>query len=168
MTTPESALAALDLLVGEWTMEARFDRLPVADVDARVVFEWMAGGKFLVQRWTIPVPEAPDGLAIIGVDPASDGQYLQHYFDSRGVARVYRMTLGPTRWRLWRDEADFSPLDFRQRYTATISDDGRTVTGAWEICHDGSTWEHDFHLSYRRRVGTGEGFPYGGSANLVM
>jgi hypothetical protein len=60
------------------------------------------------------------------------------------------MTLAQAPWKLWRDEADFSPLDFRQRYTATISEDGRSIAGAWAICHARSTWEHDFELSYHR------------------
>ena len=47
-----------------------------------------------------------------------------------------------------RVKPDFSPLDFSQRYTGTFSDDGKTIAGAWEICHDGTTWEHDFDLSY--------------------
>lgn len=144
------ALAALDLLVGEWNMAARFDHLPTADGDAGVVFEWLSGEQFLVERWSIPVPEAPDGIAIIGRDRSGQDRYLQHYFDSRGVARVYKMTLTSKVWRLWRDEPDFSPLDFRQRYTGTISDDGQSITGSWEICHDGTTWEHDFDLSYRK------------------
>ena len=45
---------------------------------------------------------------------------------------------------------DFSPLDFAQRYTGTFSDDGTTIAGRWEIAHDGSTWEHDFDLTYTR------------------
>ena len=28
--------------------------------------------------------------------------------------------------------------------------DGNTISGAWEICHDGKTWEHDFNLIYTR------------------
>jgi hypothetical protein len=132
-------------------MVARFKHIPSSDADARVVFEWLPGEQFLVQRWAIAVPEAPDGIAIIGADPTSEGRYLQHYFDSRGVARVYKMTLADQVWKLWRDEADFSSLDFRQRYTGTVSHDGQTITGSWEICHDGSTWEHDFDLSYRKR-----------------
>lgn len=96
------------------------------------------------------MPEAPDGIAIIGPDPEREGSYLQHYFDTRGVARVYRMSVENGVWTLWRDEADFSPLDFSQRYTGTFSDDGRTIAGAWEICHDGTTWEHDFALSYTK------------------
>jgi hypothetical protein len=151
MTTRSPALNALDLFVGEWTMTARFERLPAVDGDARVVFEWLPGGQFLIERWEVPIPEAPDGIAIIGLDPASEGRYLQHYFDSRGVARVYKMTLTTDIWTLWRDDADFSPLDFRQRYTGTVSHDGQTITGSWEICHDGSTWEHDFDLSYNKR-----------------
>jgi len=151
MTQRNEALAALDVLVGEWNMEARFEGVPPSDADAPVVFEWLTGGQFLVQRWSVPVPEAPDGIALIGRDPATNGRYLQHYFDSRGVARVYRMTLEDGVWKLWRDEADFSPLDFRQRYAGTISDDGEAIVGAWEICHDGTTWEHDFELIFRKR-----------------
>lgn len=159
MTTRNTALAALDLFVGEWSMAAHFPHLPPAPGEARVAFEWLPGQQFLVQRWSIPVPDAPDGIAIIGLDPSSEGRYLQHYFDSRGVARLYRMRLtaaagggggGGKVWTLWRDEADFSPLDFRQRYTGTVSDDGQTITGAWEVCHGGETWEHDFELSYTR------------------
>jgi hypothetical protein len=53
-------------------------------------------------------------------------------------------------WKLWRDSPDFSPLDFSQRYTGSFSDDGKTISGAWEICHDGATWEHDFDLTYTK------------------
>jgi hypothetical protein len=150
MTERTPALAALDLFVGEWALEARFDDVAPGDSGARVVFEWLPGQRFLVQRWFVPIPEAPDGIAIIGEDASREGGYVQHYFDSRGVARLYKMTLDDDVWTLWRDEADFSPLHFRQRYTATISGDGQTVTGTWEICHDGSTWERDFDLSYRK------------------
>lgn len=150
MTERTPALAALDVFVGEWAMEASFDDTAPGDGGARVVFEWLPGKRFLIERWSVPVPEAPDGIAIIGEDPSSEGGYLQHYFDSRGVARLYRMTLDDNVWTLWRDEADFSPLDFHQRYISSVSNDGQTITGTWEICHDGVTWERDFDLSYRR------------------
>ena len=144
------AMERLDVLVGEWSMAAKFKDLPPVDAGARVVFEWMPGGRFLIQRWEVPVPEAPDGIAIIGPDPESEGNFLQHYFDTRGVARVYRMTLNDQVWKLWRDTPDFSPLDFAQRYIGTFADDGRTISGAWEICDDGATWEHDFELTYKK------------------
>jgi hypothetical protein len=140
----------LAVLVGEWSMAAKFKELPPADAGARVVFEWMPGGRFLIQRWEVPVPEAPDGIAIIGPDPENAGDFLQHYFDTRGVARLYRMSVTDGVWRLWRDAPDFSPLDFSQRYTGTFADNDKTITGSWEISHDGETWEHDFELTYTR------------------
>src|SRR5262245_47146304 len=153
MSSPVSDpnFAPLDALVGEWSMEARFEQLPPTDDRGQVIFEWMTGGRFLVERWEVPVPEAPDGVALIGRDERGNtDHYLQHYFDPRGVARVYKMTIEKGIWKLWRDEPDFSPLDFAQRFTGTFTDDGNTIEGRWEICHDGSTWEHDFDLVYRR------------------
>jgi hypothetical protein len=152
MTTAAEPLAALEPFVGQWSMAAAFKGTPATDPDAggRVSFEWLPGGRFLIQRWEVPVPEAPDGIALIGADPGTAGNYLQHYFDTRGVARVYKMSFDKGVWKLWRDEPDFSPLDFSQRFTSRFSDDGRTIAGAWEICHDGETWEHDFDLTYRR------------------
>jgi len=50
-----------------------------------------------------------------------------------------------------RDEADFTPLEFCQRFTGTITDDGRTIAGTWETSHDdGATWQRDFDLTYRK------------------
>ena len=141
---------ALAPLVGEWRIQAAFEDAPPADIGARVSFEWLPGERFLIQRWQVPVPEAPDGIAIIGADPKSEGNYLQHYFDSRGVARVYKMSFNDGVWNLWRDKADFSTLEFSQRFTGTFSADGETIAGRWEICHDGKTWEHDFDLTYTR------------------
>jgi hypothetical protein len=61
-------------------------------VRGQVSFEWPPGGGFLVERWEVPFPDVPNGLAVIGFHP-DRGSYLQHQFDSRGVARVYEMTL---------------------------------------------------------------------------
>jgi hypothetical protein len=149
-TSNGDSLETLKPLVGEWRLVAIFKDMPPADVAARVTFEWLPGERFLIQRWEIPIPEAPDGIAIIGSDPEREGNYLQHYFDTRGVARVYKMSFENGVWKLWRGEADFSPLDFSQRYTGSFSDDGKTIAGAWEICHDGKTWEHDFDLTYTK------------------
>jgi hypothetical protein len=67
-------------------MRVRFPGEPPV-AGGRVVFEWMTGERFLIQCWDVPVPEAPDGLAIIGFDEGR-GTFLQHDFDSRGIARV--------------------------------------------------------------------------------
>ena len=145
----EATLEALQPLVGEWSLDPRFSFPVPDDVTGRVVFEWMKGGRFLIERWEVSLPEAPDGIAIIGQNESGDG-YRQHYFDSRGVARVYRMGFDEGTWTLSRTTPDLSPLDFSQRYTGRFSDEGDTIEGVWEISDDGTTWEKDFDLTYRR------------------
>jgi len=139
------ALEHLDALVGEWRMEARPPGGPPWPGEARVTFEWLEGGTFLIERWTVEMPEAPDGIAIIG--GGDEPEILrQYYFDSRGVHRVYEMTLRDGVWKLWRD----SPDPFPQRFSGTFSDDGKTIAGRWEKAEDGSEWETDFDLTYRK------------------
>ena len=130
----------LQPLVGDWTIA-----VPFASGTGTLSFEWLKGERFLIQRWTVPVPEAPDGIAVIG--PEGDA-YVQHYFDSRGVQRTYGLSLVDGVLRLWRDPV--SADDFGQRYTGTISDDGNRIDGTWEIADDGVTWRKDFDITYRR------------------
>lgn len=146
------ALARLDVLVGEWAVEARFpdgERSSPSGPAARSCFEWALDRQFLLQRTEIPDSDVPDSLAIIGTE-ATDGTYTQHYFDSRGVARLYAMTFTDRVWTLRRESPDFAPLDFHQRFTGTLGEDGDTINGAWEIRRDGADWQHDFTLDYRR------------------
>jgi hypothetical protein len=139
----------LEVLLGEWSLEARFPGAPPSDVRGRVAFEWMSGERFLIQRWEVPLPEAPDGVAIIGFDEGR-GTLLQHYFDSRGVARLYDMSLEGGVWTLSRTRPDFTPLSFSQRFTGRFSDDGARIDGRWEQAADGTTWALDFDLIYTR------------------
>jgi hypothetical protein len=143
----------LEPLIGEWSLamvmpgEDTPDELP--DAGARVTFEWMGDRAFLLERWSVPVPEAPNGLAIIGWDEGR-GTYLQHYFDERAVARVYEMSLDDGIWKLERTKGDFSPFDFSQRFIGSFTADGNRINGTWEIANDHATWEKDFDLIYTR------------------
>jgi hypothetical protein len=130
----------LEPFVGLWHMSAS---LPTGGEPphAETSFEWLEGGQFLIQRWRVDHPAAPDGIAIIGASEA-EGAYRQHYFDSRGVARVYEMTFTDGVWKLWRNAG------FSQRFTGTFDSAGDTISGTWEASRDGSTWEHDFDLTY--------------------
>ena len=56
------ALARLDVFVGEWVVQAG------EGPQARSRLEWALDRQFLLQRTQIPVPEAPDSLAIISAD----------------------------------------------------------------------------------------------------
>jgi hypothetical protein len=150
----DDALARLDVFVGEWVMEVRFPGGPppgaAGGPSARATFEWALGRQFLLQRTTVPDPAVPDSLALIGAG-LETGAYTQHYYDSRGVARLYAMTLDAAGvWTLSRESPDFTPLDFRQRYTGTFSADGNVISGAWEIGLADGGLRHDFDLNYRR------------------
>src|SRR5215207_8951569 len=92
---PSPALEHLNALVGEWTIEATVPSDPPLAVRGRATFEWLTGGSFLVQSWDVAHPDFPDGIAIIGSDASAEA-YRQHYFDSRGVSRVYEMSLRAT------------------------------------------------------------------------
>lgn len=140
----EPALERLGPLVGEWTLEAKPPDGPPWPGEARATIEWHDSGAHLVQRTTTDVPGAPDSVSIIGCD-AANGTYFQLYSDERGVCRVYEMSVEGGEWRLWREGEPFS-----QRFTATISDDGETISGRWEKAPDGSGWEPDFDLTYRK------------------
>jgi hypothetical protein len=137
-------MASVRDLVGEW--EIAVDLPGAEDVRGHVVFEML--GQILVQRTTVPVPEAPDSCCLVVT--GEDGSYLQHYFDSRGTARLYAMTFDGRTWTLERTKPDFSPLDICQRFVATISDDGATIDGEWLNSDDGQQWSRDFGLTYTR------------------
>jgi hypothetical protein len=143
----------LEPLIGEWSLamvmpgEAVPAQLP--DVGARVTFEWMGEHAFVLERWHVPIPEAPDGLALIGWD-VGRGTFLQHYFDERGVARVYEMRFEAGVWTMERTKPDFSPFAFSQRFTGTVAGDGSRIDGTWDIAEDHKTWKKDFDLIYSR------------------
>jgi hypothetical protein len=142
--TAEDALKKLEPLVGEWTLEAiGADGVPWPG-SGRAVFEWHDSRVHLIERSWVDLPEAPDGISIIGCD-AANGTWYQLYSDERGVCRVYEMSIGDGEWKLWR-----TGVPFPQRFAATISDDGNTITGRWEKAEDGSTFTTDFDLIYRR------------------
>lgn len=148
-TARPTSLDRLDVLIGQWEMEATFEAgyfgpgsQPITGRGGRTTFEWLEGRFFLTQRFINEHPAAPSGIALIGVGTDPD-TFTQHYYDSRGVTRIYQMTLDGRTWKLWREAPGFW-----QRYTGLISDDGNTITGAWEGSADGQEWKHDFGLTY--------------------
>jgi hypothetical protein len=142
--TAEEALARLEPLVGEWRMEAAPPGGEPWPGEARTTFEWHDSRAHLVQRWTVEMPQAPDGVALIGCD-AANGTYHQLYSDDRGVCRVYEMSIGGGEWRLWREGEPFA-----QRFTGRFEDGGRRIAGRWEIAEDGTNYSTDFDLTYLR------------------
>ena len=146
-------LEHLEGLVGAWEIEATHLLLPNTTIRGRATFEWFEGRTFLIWRVHYDHPDIPDGISIIGFDNAvepdavgrGDAPCAVHYFDERGVHRASQTEAGPGVWRVWRDWPGFS-----QRFTATFSDDGDTISCPGELSEDDETWKPDMSVTYRR------------------
>jgi hypothetical protein len=140
----EFELHGWDRLIGRWETEGAHPMLPGEAIRGTSAFEWLDGQKFVIWRSHYDHPKIPDAITIIGV---THGRLSMHYFDSRGVERVYSTSLDQATWRFWRDAP--AP-DLSQRFTGTFSDDGNAIMGRGELSRDGKTWERDLALDYRR------------------
>ncbi|WP_422122421.1 hypothetical protein DHX103_11495 [Planococcus sp. X10-3] len=147
--TRKDRMEELKFFVGTWILEVTHPHLRPRPIVGETKFEWMEDA-YLIQRTNLDKFEFPSSTIIYDWDPESD-QYVQHYYDSRGVTRLYGMSLEDGIWKLWRDTDDFSPLSFLQRFTGTIEEGGNTIDSVWEQSEDGIKWKHDFKLVLRRK-----------------
>jgi hypothetical protein len=138
-------LEPLNALIGEWRIEATHPAYPDTVVPGLANFEWLQGERFLIQRSRADHPDFPDSIAIVG---ATEDGLSMHYFDSRGVHRVYGLSLSEGVLKMWRDAPGFS-----QRFTGTFGDGGDTIAGLWQLSRDDSTWDDDLEITYRRTAG---------------
>jgi len=139
-----SALKNLDILVGEWELEGVWPHDPPRALHGQASFQWIEGGAFLLYQTQIDRPEFPGTTAIIGPDDVAE-TYSMLYFDSRGVSRIYEMSLEDGVWKLWRNWPGYS-----QRFVGRFDEDQNTITTRWEKSTNGLEWEHDFDLVYKR------------------
>src|SRR5436309_1557323 len=101
---PNPGLKSLDILVGEWSVEISnmsFLSDPSAIVRGQDRFEWLEGGAFLIRHWDVEHGGFPNAVGVIGRDDSIE-VYSMLYFDSRGVSRIYKMSLKEGIWKLWR------------------------------------------------------------------
>jgi hypothetical protein len=157
--TTEPALTELNRLVSTWTIDVTHPALPGVVAHGTAVAEWLEGERFLIHRARIDHPDFPDSVSIVGitgrdrvespdVDPTAgtESRLCMHYFDSRGVFRIYEVSIDDRAWRLSRDAPGFS-----QRFTGVFADGGETIDGRWQLCEDDVNWKNDLQITYRRR-----------------
>ncbi len=137
MTTALQDLARR--FAGSWTTEATHPLVPGEVIHGTSQVEAMPGERFLVHRTQFDHPDFPDALAVLG-DTA------MHYFDVRGVHRLFALTMSPDGWSIVRDRGDEA---FAQRM-AFVFDGADVLRGTTQLCRDGSTWEEDLAIVYRR------------------
>jgi hypothetical protein len=129
-------------LTGRWATEATHPLLPGTVVSGEATFEWLEDQQFLVQRSHFEHPDIPDALVVIGT---LDGKPTMHYFDPRGVHRIFSVELTPDTWRYWNDTPGFA-----QRFTGRFVGDD-VIDGEAELSRDdGASWQPDLAITYRR------------------
>jgi hypothetical protein len=144
--------STLQRLVGTWEFESRVDGQFMGR--GSTTFEWIEDGAFLRQSADDePSPDSPADWvahspmplrALIGWDDTLD-EFTMLYADARGVFRNYHMRLTDNTWTVWRDAPGFF-----QRFVASFADDA-TIEGRWESSVDGTAWEPDFDMVYRKQ-----------------
>jgi hypothetical protein len=145
---------SFERLLGEWHGDGTFE-IDGAPRELSQVMTIERLGAWLVLRTVSEPAEVPDSIAIIGGAPDSEQQPM-HYFDVRGVKRLFMMQLEGSTWTISRAPGeDWNGPDgpgFNQRYIAEIAADGRTITGRWErgMGERGDQWETDVPIDYRR------------------
>src|SRR6476660_4932109 len=145
-------MGQFDRLIGQWHGVGDFLDPPMHLV-SDASFERM--GEFLLFRSRGQPAAAPDTLSIIGGAAGGEPQPM-HYFDSRGVQRLFLTAVEGSTWRIWRAPGeDWDGPDgpgFNQRWIAEISADGQTIDGRWErgLGPNGDRWELDFPMIYVR------------------
>ena len=143
------AESPLGRLAGTWEFEPFVEGRSAGKGSA--TFEWIEGGAFLLEcsvaEWNHPgwVENAPKSTqSVFGFDDTTL-EVTQLYADDRGVTRVYRGTMTDDQWRLER-----AAPGFHQRFVGEFYDGGRKIDGRWESSPNGTAWELDFPITYRR------------------
>jgi hypothetical protein len=146
---PRTRLEPFQALIGEWELELTHPMLENTVVRGRSTYEWLEGGRFLIQRAANEHPDFPDSICVIGVMEGENELSMQ-YFDSRGVHRVYAIGFDGSELTMERDDPEFA-----QRARARLTDDGSTLAGIWQLNEAGQGFRDDLAFTYRRAGGDG-------------
>ena len=128
---------SLERLLGTWDVTMRHVALP-EPVRGRQRYERVLGGAFTALHASYDHPDVPDALSLLDATTC-------HYFDVRGVTRLFVVEVSDAGWTMVRRDEDFW-----QRSAATFDGPDR-LDGTGENSHDaGATWVHDCAMSWRR------------------
>ncbi len=141
-------------LIGEWHGEGEMPIEPPMKITVDAKIERL--GEFIVFGTVAQPAEVPNSVSIIGGAPDGEAQPM-HYFDSRGVKRLFMMALDGSTLKIWRAPGeDWNGPDgpgFNQRFIGELAADGTRIDGRWErgMGDAGDQWEMDFPIDYVRK-----------------
>ena len=141
MTEPTKP-TALTPFIGTWQTTGATRATasePSQQIEAVDSYEWLQGGYFILHHIESKKPMAFKGLEIIGRDES--GNYFLHHYDSMGGRVVSKGEMSGRCWHITSQS---------ERFTGTISEDGRTITGSWDRSNDGKAWTPWMDITLRK------------------
>lgn len=127
---------SLDRLVGTWQFTMQHVAVP-EPVVGQQRYERVLRGAYIQLQWTYEHPQFPDALCLL------DDRSV-HYFDTRGVTRVFDLETTDAGWSMVRRDPDF----WQRSAGRFLGPDA--VEGTGENSFDGgATWQHDFSITCR-------------------
>ncbi|WP_161883214.1 hypothetical protein [Deinococcus alpinitundrae] len=107
-------------------------------ISGQLRYERVLGGAFVMQHWSDDHPDFPDALSLLS-------ETQSHYFDVRGIVRMFDLRLDDAGWTMVHLDQDFS-----QRFE-TRFEGADALQGTGEASSDGGiTWRPDFTITSRR------------------
>ena len=143
-------------LVGRWTTEATHPAMPGTVIAGSSHVEWLDGEKFLLYGTHYDHPNFPDAISIIG---DTDGLQM-HYFDTRGVHRLFELTVSEDGWAIAMDRHSdphaYAPNDqpFSQRMTYIFERGDQKVSGHGALSDNGVLDARRLAMELVRRAAT--------------
>jgi hypothetical protein len=127
----------LDQLLGTWDLTMDHDSVD-ASVSGCQIYERVLDGAYVRLDWTYEHPDFPNALALLSED-------AMHYFDVRGITRVFEVDWDDSGWTM----VHLDPV-FSQRFTSRVEGPELVITEGEYSEDEGATWLHDFRLTLRR------------------
>jgi hypothetical protein len=131
---PHPALATLQPLIGRWRIEGK-------DVKGEVTYEWMEGGFFFIQRFDLEnFGERYTGVEYSGWDDETE-TIRSRLMGTDGSRFTYTYRVDGNVYQYWFGDKGSSTFA-----RGVISDDGREITGRWNMPGSPSGG-YDWHLT---------------------
>jgi Protein of unknown function (DUF1579) len=136
----------LDSLIGRWNTVGETvptDDAPALALHASDIYEWVAGGFFVVHTAYGRIGDTHiGGIEMIGYDPEA-GRFRTHFFDSQGNVSNEDLTFSDGTWRWSGDHI---------RATGVLSEDRQSMRTLHEWSDDGVNWRPSMDITLRKVV----------------
>ena len=160
--TPGPQIQRLGALVGRWRSEGHIVGDPPIPILGTDIYEWLAGGFFLVHHVDVVIGDQPvQAIEIIGEeqDTATES-FTARAYDNLGSETLMRAEVDDQGVWTFTGSADVAPVaqptsadtSGAVRSTLRVSADGKNMTAKWERSDDGTTWQSWMDMTFTRML----------------